>query len=132
MRPRIFTMPFTRLGDFPELDFGPDETLTVRPFFSQDTTTTTALLARIVALAEEAQKDDHRPDAEMQGDSDQVIIDLLNLCVVEWTLRDGEGKTIPVPKTPAQLRALPTGLAGAFFDFCSTFRGDGPNPTTGS
>lgn len=129
MRPRIFTVPFTRLGEFPELDFGEDETLTVRPLFSQDSVTTNRFIERLSA---KALTDEKIPEAKREAMSQQIVLDLMALCVIEWKLRDEKGASIAIPKTPADLLALPAGLAGAFFTFFSTYRGEEPNPTTGS
>lgn len=128
MRARTFTIPFSRLGDFPELDFG-DDTLTVRPLYSQDAAHVNALVERIndPILADESV-----PAAKREKFTQQIIVDLIGDCVVEWSLHDETGKTIPIPKAPADLLALPAGLAGAFFGFFATFRGEGANPTTGS
>lgn len=129
MRPRIFTVPFTRLGDFPELDFEEDETLRVRPLFSQDSVTTNGFIERLSA---KALTDETIPEAKREAMSQQIVLDLMALCVIEWKLRDEKGASIAIPKTPADLLALPAGLAGAFFTFFSTYRGEEPNPTTGS
>lgn len=119
MRARTFTVPFTRVGDFPELEFGPDDTLTVRPLYSLDA-------ASVAALLKDIEKADDEPKSQA------IMVRLLAMCVIEWSLRDGDGKSIPVPTTPAALLALPAGLTGAFFAFFSEFRGDGTNPTIGS
>ena len=52
-------------------------------------------------------------------------------CVLEWHL-DGPDGAIPVPKTAAALNALPAVLRGSLFPFLTSYRGKGPNPTTGS
>jgi hypothetical protein len=128
MRARTFTIPFSRLGDFPELDFE-DATITVRPLYSQPATAVNALVERI---NDPKLEDESIPKAKREAITQQIICDLLRDCVVEWTLKDPDGKIIPVPKAPADLLALPAGLAGAFFGFFATYRGEGPNPTTGS
>lgn len=129
MRPRIFTVPFTRLGDFPELEFTEDETLTIRPLFSFDAVTTDGFIKR---LSDDALTDEKIPEAKRDAQSQQIVLDLMALCVVEWKLRDADGKSIAIPTSPADLLALPAGLAGAFFRFLSSYRGEEPNPTTGT
>lgn len=129
MRARTFTIPFTRVGDFPELEFGPDDSLTVRPLFSQDAKTTNEFIERLTAAS---LTDETIPFEQREAESQRIIIDLLALCVVEWTLKDGDGHSVPIPKSPAALLKLPAGLAGAFFGFFANYRGEGPNPTTGS
>lgn len=129
MRARTFTIPFTQLGDFPELEWGPDDTLTVRPLFSHDAQTVAEFLERLSSTTLE---DTAIAEKERDAESRRIVCDLLALCVVEWSLKDGDGHTIPIPKTSADLLALPAGLAGAFFGFFANYRGEGPNPTTGS
>lgn len=129
MRARTFTIPFTRVGDFPELEFGPDDSLTVRPLFSQDAKTTNEFIERLSA---NTLTDTKIPMKKREEEGERIVLDLMDLCIVEWNLHDGDGKSIPIPKAPADLLALPSGLAGAFFDFFSNYRGEGPNPTTGS
>jgi hypothetical protein len=129
MRPRIFTVPFTRLGDFPELEFGAEDTLTLRPLFSFDAATVNAFLERLTAAS---LTDETIPEPERDLASRQIVVDLMRLCIIEWHLRDADGKTIPIPTTPDALLALPTGLGGAFFGFLANYRGDGPDPTIGS
>lgn len=128
MRARTFTIPFTRLGDFPELEFGPDDSLTVRPLFSFDAVTTDGFLKR---LSSPTLTDDKIPEATRDLESQQIVCDLIGLCVVEWTLKDTDGKSIPIPKVPAGLLKLPAALGGAFFRFLSEYRGE-TDPTTGS
>ena len=131
MRARTFTLPFTRLGEFqdepttlPELDFDATDTLTVRPFASVDAVTFSAIAKEMDTL-----KGD---DPEGEEKAKAIILRLLSLCVVEWTLHDGDGKAIPVPTTPAALLRLPAGLVGVLLRFFLNYRGEGTNPTTGS
>ena len=131
MRARTFTLPFTRLGEFqdepttlPELDFESTDTITVRPFATVDAVTFSAIADDIRTIA----ADD--PDSEAKAQT--IILRLLGLCVVEWSLHDGDGKVIPVPTTPAALLKLPAGLVGVLMRFFLNFRGEGANPTTGS
>ena len=131
MRARTFTLPFTRLGEFqdepttlPELDFDATDTLTVRPFASVDAVTFSSIADDILTI------DSEDPDGEVKAKA--IILRLLSLCVVEWTLHDGDGKVIPVPTTPTALLKLPAGLVGVLMRFFLNFRGEGANPTTGS
>ena len=131
MRARTFTLPFTRLGEFqdepttlPELDFEATDTITVRPFATVDAVTFSAIADDIRTIAAED------PDSEAKAQT--IILRLLALCVVEWSLHDGDGKVIPVPTTPTALLKLPAGLVGVLMRFFLNFRGEGANPTTGS
>lgn len=128
MQARTFTLPFSKLGDFPELEFGDDETFTIRPLLSFDTKTVNDYLRRVSDLQERAETSDD-PSA-LDDEAAGFICDLVAQCITGWTLRDDKGGVVPIPKTPAQLNKLPAALRGSFLNFLTTYRGDAPNPTT--
>jgi len=122
MEIRNFTVPFGKIvGDTPELSFGPDDYCVVRPLFSRPASDVRALGSRVGAM------DDSTEDEAV----DQLILDLIDQCVIEWHL-NGPAGPIAKPKTSKALNALPGVLRGALFTFLTSFRGEGANPTTGS
>lgn len=138
MRIRDVTISFAdAIGDVvTELDFGPDDTLTVRPLFVLPREEANALLERKAALEEQAEAaaktprgSKERAKAEQAGD--QFIVDLIGLAITGWRL-DGPDGPIQKPATTEQLNALPAGLAAALYPFLLTFRGRDPNRTSRS
>ena len=119
MRIRSFKVPFSRVlpEDAHELEFGPDDYMVVRPVFGLSAEALTELLDRM-------QK------AETEEDGDALYADVVAQTVLEWHLTDETGAAIPVPATRADAKSLPGALAGALYDFLTSYRGDGPNPTT--
>jgi len=122
MEIRHFTVPFGRiLEDSPELNFGPDDYCVIRPIFSRPATDIRSLAGRIGEVTDET--DDSVVD--------RLIIDLLDQCILTWSLTGPDGP-IAKPATPDALNALPGVLRGALFSFLTSYRGEGPNPTKGS
>ena len=120
MRIRTFRVPFARLvgEDATELEFGPEDYLVVRPIFGLPAEQVAGLSNRMTSLTE--------------GDeaaADVLLLDLMGSAIVEWHLTGPEGEDIPRPQTGDEVRKLPAGLAGAFFSFIATYRGDVENPT---
>lgn len=138
MKLRTFTVPFATVApDATELEFGPNDVLTVRPLFSLPQGEIAALAERIRRIEADAEKaielDEGDPvRVKAEAASDLLVLDLIRTAVVSWSLTGPDDKPIDVPKTPADLDALPGGLAGRLYPFLSTYRGDGPNPTTRS
>ena len=121
MRAKTFTVPFSKVvGDeATELEFGPDDYLVVRPVFGLSALDLRGWVDRINAI-----------DGTNQAAADQLVIDMLDVTCQEWHLTGPDDKPIPQPKTAAALLNLPGALAGSLFSFLSSYRGDGPNPTT--
>lgn len=136
MKLRTFTVPFTDVApDAQELEFGPSDVLTVRPLFSlpQGQIAEWAERIRQTETAAEAAIElpvDDPVRVKAEEASDLLILDMIRTAVVSWSLTGPDDKPIDVPKTPADLDALPGGLAGRLYPFLSVFRG--PNPTTRS
>ena len=118
MRIRSFTVPFSRVlpEDAHELEFGPDDYMVVRPIFGLSAEALTELLERM-------------NKAETEADGDALYADVVAQTVLEWKL-DWDGKAIPLPATRKDAKALPGALAGALYEFLTSYRGDGENPTT--
>ena len=136
MKLRTFTVPFSEVApDATELEFGPNDILEVRPLFTLPQGEI-AQWARRISATEKAAEDalelpvDDPARVKAEEASDLLICDMIRTAVVSWSLTGPDDKPIDVPKTPADLDALPGGLAGRLYPFLSTFRG--PNPTTRS
>lgn len=118
MRARTFRVPFSRVApDAVELEWGPDDYLVVRP-----------LLTRSAADAFILQERFDRT-AKLTGPKGEdarraLILEVIDELVVEWSLTDGDGRTITKPRTAAEFLALPSGLAGSLFGFLMSYRGD--------
>ena len=123
MRTKTFRVPFSKVvGDeATELEFGPDDYLVVRPVFSMSAETLRAWIERINNIGS---------DATVEV-ADELVLDLLDVTIEEWNL-DGPEGPITQPRTREALLALPGAIAGSLFGFLSSYRGDGPNPTTRS
>lgn len=123
MRAKTFTVPFSKIvgEEATELEFGPDDYLVVRPIFSMSAEVLRGWIARINEI---------EPDAPQEV-GDQIILDLLDVTCEKWSLTGSDGP-IPQPKTQEALLALPGAIAGSLFGFLTTYRGEGPNPTTRS
>lgn len=119
MQVRIFRVPFGQLGDLAELEFGEQDYLMVRPLFASPRGQAQQFVDRVNALREGVD----------QIGADQLVCDMLAACVTEWHLAGAEGEAIPQPRTPADLNALPGGLAGALAAFFWSYRGE-THPTT--
>ena len=119
MRIRSFTVPFSRVlpEDAHELEFGPDDYMVVRPIFGLSAESLTELLERMNKAATEE-------------DGDALYADVVAQTVLEWHLSDENGVAIPKPATRQDAKALPGALAGALYEFLTSYRGDGANPTT--
>ena len=142
MRIRSFKVPFSRVlpEDAHELEFGPDDYMVVRPVFGLSAEALTELVERMqkasakgleVAAAEAEVKGSGAVLlAETEEDGDALYADVVAQTVLEWHLTDETGAAIPVPATRADAKSLPGALAGALYDFLTSYRGDGPNPTT--
>ena len=124
MRIRTFRVPFAKLvgEDATELEFGPEDFLVVRPIFGLPASQVAELSKRMTALGVDEVADEAKADV--------LLLDLMDSAIVEWHLTGPDGEDIPRPKTGEAVRELPAGLAGAFFAFIATFRGDAANPTT--
>ena len=124
MNLRTFRVPFSRIvgEDANELEFGPDDYLMVRPIFGLPASQVAELSNRMTALGTDEEADEAKADA--------LLLDLMDSAIVEWHLVGPDGEAIPRPKTGDEVRELPAGLAGAFFAFIATYRGDTANPTT--
>ena len=122
MRVRTFRVPFSRLvgEDAQELEFGPEDYLVIRPIFGLPAAKVAELSKRMTSLGE----------SEDEAAADVLLLDLMADAIVEWHLTGPDGEAIPRPQTGDEVRELPAGLAGAFFSFIATYRGDTPNPTT--
>lgn len=122
MRARTFRVPFARVAPQAiELEWGPDDYLVIRPLLTRSPADVNAIYARMnAASAGEGSEDDRQA----------LLLEVLHDVVVEWSLRDADGGTIPMPSTWAEVDALPSGLGVGLFDFIFTYRGDGPDPTT--
>ena len=118
MRIRSFTVPFSKVlpEDAHELEFGPDDYMVVRPIFGLSAESLTEYLERM-----------QKATTEAEGDA--LYADVVKETVLEWHLSDGEND-IPLPATRKAARKLPGALAGALFDFLTSYRGDSENPTT--
>ena len=118
MRARTFRVPFSRVApDAVELEWGPDDYVVIRPLLTRSAADAFALQARFDKVA------------SMTGEKGEaarraLIIEVIDELVVEWSLTDGEGRTIPKPATAEAFLALPSGLAGSLFGFLMSFRGD--------
>ena len=136
MRIRTFRVPFARLvgEDATELEFGPEDYLVVRPIFGLPAAQVAELSNRMTSLGvddKDGLTDDEkaaRATADAQ-EADALLLDLMGSAIVEWHLTGPEGEDIPRPQTGDEVRKLPAGLAGAFFSFIATYRGDVENPT---
>lgn len=122
MRAKTFTVPFAKVvgEEATELEFGPDDYLVVRPVFSMSAETLRGWVDRMGKI-------DLTSNDE---NADQLVLDLLDVTVQEWHLTGPDDKPIPQPKTRKALLSLPGAIAGSLFGFLSSYRGDGPNPTT--
>jgi hypothetical protein len=119
-------IPFHRaIPDALELEFGPNDFLRVRPLRSFPKHITRDFFDRL--------KDVDETSEEGQEFAQQLVIDLLDLVVLEWSLEGPEGQ-IPMPRTPEALLALPDALSSGLFKFLIYYRGlnDAENPTTRS
>lgn len=123
MRAKTFTVPFSKIvgEEATELEFGPDDYLVVRPIFTMSASSVRGWVARVNEI---------EPDAPDEV-GDQIILDLLDATCEKWSLM-GEDGPIPQPKTQEALLALPGTITRALFGFLTTYRGEGPNPTTRS
>lgn len=122
MRIRSFRVPFSRVvpEDALELEFGPDDYLVVRPIFGLPADELVALSKRMA-------------DAETEEDAATLVEEVLKLAIIEWSLTDADGKSIPKPVTKDDmLKTLPGALPQAIYQFLTTYRGDEANPTTRS
>ena len=126
MRVRTFTVPFAKIvgEDAHELEFGPDDHLVIRPLFGLSKAEIGAWADRI---GEVEKLDATTPEANEAAD--RLIVDLLADAVTGWRL-DGPDGPIEKPTTPTALNALPGAIAGSLYRFLTTYRGEGPNPTT--
>lgn len=125
MRARTFRVPFARVApEATELEWGESDYVVVRPLLTRSASDAFALQAKFDKVAsmggtkgEEARR--------------ALILEVIDELIVEWSLTDGEGRTIAKPKTSEEFLALPSGLAGSLFGFLMSYRGDETaNPTT--
>lgn len=115
-----FRVPFSKIvEDAPELSFGPDDYVRVRPIFSQPTASVRQFAARVDAVTAETPVEE----------ADAITLELIERTIEKWSLIGPDGE-IPKPTTIEELNALPASLRGALFPFLAMFRGDGPDPTT--
>lgn len=120
MRIRTFRVPFSRVApEAHELEWGPEDYVVIRPLLSKSPGDLAIMHGRLDAAAKGKEKS-----------REEVLLDILGECIVEWSLTDASGASIPMPRTWAEVDALPSGLASALFDFIFSYRGDGPDPTT--
>jgi hypothetical protein len=150
MRVRTFTVPFSTVvgDDATELEFGPDDRLVVRPLFGLSASEAQEWAIRIVAVEDEGvatlRQEDETAEAyrarskseaykkklaAAEAEADKLILDLIAATVTEWHLAGPSGD-IPMPRTPADLDALPAGLRVSLYPFLKEFRGKDANPTT--
>ena len=125
MRARTFRVPFSRVApEAVELEWGPDDYVVIRPLLTRSAADAFALQAKfdkVSGMTGQKGEDARRA----------LILEVIDELVVEWSLTDGEGRTIPKPATAEAFLALPSGLAGALFGFLMSFRGDEDgHPTT--
>lgn len=136
MRIRSFRVPFSRVvpDDATEVEYGPDDAMTVRPIFGLPAGEAQAWAARIDTVrrgAIEAQASGEDKAIEAAGDVlDQLVIDLIEKLVVDWRLENADGSLIGKPTAPDDLAALPLALRQHLFPFLQSYRGDAPDPTT--
>lgn len=115
MRARTFRVPFGRVApDAIELEWGPDDYVIIRPLLTKSPADLAVIFAR---LADEE-------------DAKVVAIEILDECIVEWSLMGEDGRAIPKPATWDDIDALPSGLGGALVNFLYRYRGEAPDPTT--
>ena len=123
MRIRTFRVPFSRIvSDAPELEFGPEDYVVLRPVFGQPADVLTEFLERLNGLRSEGDR----------SDGDRFALDLYERTIVDWHLADEAGEPIPQPRTAPELYRLPAQVSGGLTTFLMGFRGEGPDPTTGS
>ena len=136
MRLRTFKKTFADVfgANLPGIEFGPDDYFVVRPLSARPGIEAeewgqrlTDLSIRLTALEKEDPKGAEKAASDAIA---TVTIDLLRACVIDWHLVSDEG-AVPMPTSADDLRRLPTGLnASAWFEFLTSYRGDGPNPST--
>jgi hypothetical protein len=124
MRARTFRVPFARVApEATELEWGPDDYIVVRPLLTRSAADAFAIqtsLAEVEKLTGTKGEDARRA----------FIVHIIDELIVEWSLTDGEGRSIPKPTTAEAFLALPSGLAGSLFGFLMGYRGDETaNPT---
>lgn len=125
MRARTFRVPFAQVApDATELEWGPDDYIVVRPLLTRSAADAFAIQAR---LAEIENIPGHKGELARRA----FIVDIIDELIVEWSLTDADGRTVPKPTTAEAFLALPSGLAAALFGFLMGYRGDeAANPTT--
>jgi hypothetical protein len=120
MRVRTFRVPFGRIApEAHELEWGPEDYVVIRPLLSKSPGELAAMHGRL----DEASKG-------AEGQREKLLLEVLRDAVIEWSLTGEDGKPIPMPTKWAEVDSLPSGLAGALFEFLFTYRGEGPDPTT--
>lgn len=135
MRARSFRVPFSKVvgDDATEVEYGPDDCMVVRPLFGLPSGEAQQWANRIAAVrraAVDAQASDDQAEVDAAGNEvDRLVLDLLGALVTDWRLAGPDGPLLR-PTSPADLDALPFALRNGLFGFFTTYRGDGPNPTT--
>jgi hypothetical protein len=125
MRARTFRVPFSQVApEATELEWGPDDYIVVRPLLTRSASDAFAISAR---LAETETMTGKKGEEARRA----FIVSIIDELIVEWSLTDGEGRTVPKPTTAEAFLALPSGLAASLFGFLMGYRGDeAANPTT--
>lgn len=119
MQYKTFKVPFSEVvgDDHPEVEFGPEDYLVVRPIFAFP-------VREISDFRERVGKIEELPDAEAAD----LLTDILSRTIKEWHLETPDGP-IPMPKTADDLDSLPAAIRSMLLPFILTFRGRGPDPT---
>lgn len=122
MQLRTFTVPFSEIvgPEAMELEFGAGDYVVVRPVFSRSVAEVRALQERMTKVSEDSSPEE----------ADRLILDMIEMSFVEWHLTGPDGNEVTIPRTSADLDALPAALKGSIFPFLTDFRGRDPNPTT--
>lgn len=130
MQIKTFRVPFAEIvgSEATELEFGPDDYVVVRPLFGLSRLVLSGWQPKFEALAEMATN--AVDDAAAQKATDKLTLELLATTCLEWHLTDGDDKPIPMPKTSADIGALPGAISAGLLTFLAGYRGADPNPTT--
>ena len=125
MRARTFRVPFSEVApEATELEWGESDYIVVRPLLTRSASDAFAIQARLTEV--ETLTGKKGEDARRA-----FIVSIIDELIVEWSLTDGEGRSVPKPTTAEAFLALPSGLAAALFGFLMGYRGDGTaHPTT--
>ena len=130
MKVRTFRLPFTAVAALPGFEFDTGDYFVVRPLSARPGVEAEEWAARIEAMGKEVEAlvaKDARAADERFGN---FVAELMAACITDWRLVGEMGEAIGLPRSAADLRALPAGLnAPAWFEFLARYRGEEPNPT---